>query len=149
MPVATRQPRNIHAAAAASPQPVSCGIFTRQPRRCHDHVVPRYGVLEDVQDTTTWQQIQALGEAGNETGWIYNYSDYMRRPEWQLYDVRADPLCLENLVEDEAHAATLNEMRRALAAWQRNTSDPWAPCNPALPGSGTDWLATHSEICSF
>ena len=41
------------------------------------------------------------------------------------------------------------EASSALAAWQRDTNDPWAPCDPQLPNATNDWLATHSEICSF
>ena len=96
----------------------------------------------------------SAGEAGEPfpLGWVYNYTEYMRRPEWQLFDVSADPLCRRNLAADAAAANAsdaLAELQAALAAWQRATNDPWAPCDPQLPNATNDWLATHSEICSF
>ena len=114
----------------------------------------KFAILEDVEGTATWRDIARAGEAGEPfpLGWVYNYSAYMRRPEWQLFDVRADPLCQRDLAAEPASAnasEALAELQAALAAWQRDTNDPWAPCDPQLPNATNDWLATHSEICSF
>ena len=110
----------------------------------------RYAILEDVADTTTWRQIERAGEAGNATGWIYDYKQYMFRPEWQLFDIVSDPLCLKNLAESASHAQTLASLQKQLRAWQVATHDPWLPCNPAVPsGGGAPWSQSHSEVCSF
>jgi N-sulfoglucosamine sulfohydrolase len=45
------------------------------------------------------------------------------RPEEELYDTEADPHELYNLAGDARHAATLNQLRRALEEWQRITDD--------------------------
>jgi arylsulfatase A-like enzyme len=45
------------------------------------------------------------------------------RPAEGLYDVDADPHELHNLVGDPKFAEVLNEMRRALAEWERQTDD--------------------------
>jgi len=105
----------------------------------------RYAILEDVARTATWKAIVTAGEAGEPTGWAYNYTEYMHRPEWQLCDVVADPLCLRNLAWEESHAATLREMQAALSAWQATTNDPWAQCTPSDAGGGS----AHDDICSF
>lgn len=107
----------------------------------------KYPILEDVEGTATWKAIEAAGEAGNATGWAYDYHAYMRRPEWQLCDLQTDPLCLINLADDPAHDTEFRAMQQQLREWQVTTRDPWAACNPAT--SGPQWADTHSEICSF
>ena len=111
----------------------------------------KFPILEDVEETTTWRQIEAAGEAGDVPagGWVYNYSTYMVRPEWQLFDVVEDPLGLHNLAHRPEHAATLANLQQQLRGWQMETHDPWAGCNPGLPQTGASWLKSHSEICSF
>ncbi len=47
-----------------------------------------------------------------------------RRPIEELYDVEADPNEFRNLSTDPKHAATLVQLRGALAQWQKDTSDP-------------------------
>lgn len=122
-------------------------IVERQYRLIHNlayHL--KFPILEDVEGTSTWRAIEASGEAGNATGWAYDYASYMRRPEWQLCDLAADPLCLDNLAGRGAHEATLRRLQAELRAWQLDTGDPWAACNPALAGA---WADTHDVICSF
>ena len=113
----------------------------------------KYPILEDVYHTDTWSALMAIGEAGNSTqkqaGWVYDYKWYMHRPEWQLFDVQADPLGLTNLAKDPKHAATLQSMQKSLHAWRVETSDPWIVCNPAVPGSDDPWLQSHSSVCAF
>jgi hypothetical protein len=45
------------------------------------------------------------------------------RPAEELYDVNADPHELINLAGNRRYAEVLGEMRRALSAWARETSD--------------------------
>ena len=45
------------------------------------------------------------------------------RPREELYDLQSDPHELNNLAPDPAHAATLAELRTALAAWMQRTDD--------------------------
>ena len=107
----------------------------------------KFPILEDVAATDTWKALEAAGEAGNATGWVYDYGAYMSRPEWVLCDHIADPLCLHNLVSNHTHTPQLRLMKEQLRAWQLQTHDPWATCNPAT--EGTSWSDTHHEICSF
>lgn len=46
-------------------------------------------------------------------------------PEWELYDLEADPGQFHNLSADPAHAATLKRMQGLLHDWQVETRDPY------------------------
>lgn len=107
-----------------------------------------FPILEDVYNTPTWAALEAAGEAGKPTGWAYNYSEYMHRPEWQLYDIKADPLCLHNLAGNASAAGVLASMQAELHSWREATNDPWAQCT-SLPKPGQSWAEGHSEICAF
>ena len=45
-------------------------------------------------------------------------------PEFELYDLRADPWEFTNLSAQPPHAATLRRLQDALLAWRRETQDP-------------------------
>lgn len=49
------------------------------------------------------------------------------RPAEELYDLQTDPHEQHNLAGDPAHAATLQELQRALEVWTRETNDPPPP----------------------
>jgi N-sulfoglucosamine sulfohydrolase len=51
-------------------------------------------------------------------------------PEWELYDLAADPSQFQNLAADPAHAATLDRMKAHLLEWQKETQDPYL--DPAI-----------------
>jgi arylsulfatase A-like enzyme len=129
---------------------VETGGGTRQLRLAHNLAFGlRFPILEDVHDTATWRAIEAAGEAGNDTGWVYAYEEYMRRPEWQLCDVAADPLCTVNLADDATHADAARQLKEALHQWRADTDDPFIACNPAPTGTGAVWSDTHASVCSF
>ena len=112
----------------------------------------KFPILEDVFDTQTWSDIERLGELGNDhpNGWVMNYTSYMFRPEWQLFDISIDPLCLHNLALNDSFVNILRSMQLDLYNWQKETSDPWIGCNPNVPTSKKEaWSVTHSETCSF
>lgn len=50
---------------------------------------------------------------------------YVRRPPEELYDLDTDPLEVNNLAQDPAHAGLVATFRDELEAWQRDTRDPW------------------------
>ena len=88
-----------------------------------------YAILEDVYNTPTWQLIMANGESGKPTGWIYDYDKYMKRPQWELYDLEADPLSLENQASNEKYDAIKKQLQIELENWRNVTNDPWGKCN--------------------
>jgi arylsulfatase A-like enzyme len=59
------------------------------------------------------------------------------RPTEFLYDVQADPDCINNLADDPALQSTLGEMRSALDKWQTETDDHF-PGEDALTPDGFD-----------
>ncbi len=64
------------------------------------------------------------------------------RPEEELFDLKLDPLELNNVAGDKAHAAVLEDLRSKLAAWMEQTRDypPGPPPErPEPPGWGPHW----------
>ncbi len=59
-------------------------------------------------------------------------------PEWELYDLKADPWEFHNLSADPAHAADLKRMQGLLHDWQVETRDPFL--DPAV------LAAKHAQI---
>jgi uncharacterized sulfatase len=49
--------------------------------------------------------------------------DYRHRPEWELYDVVADPLEMNNLAEEPKYADTVRQLKAQLDAWMRSQGD--------------------------
>ncbi len=50
---------------------------------------------------------------------------YIQRPEFELYDIQADPHEGKNLAGDPQHAELLQQMQQQLQQFQRDTNDPW------------------------
>lgn len=52
------------------------------------------------------------------------YERMRRPPEFELYDLEADPYEFDSLANDETYGAELERLREALEAWRRETEDP-------------------------
>lgn len=77
----------------------------------------------DLWGAATWQDVWARGPDtpyGKRT-----VKTLMHRPEFELYDLAADPDEARNLAGDPAHAARMAEMKEKLKAMQKRTKDPW------------------------
>lgn len=70
----------------------------------------------------TFQEMRRLRDAGKLTP-VQMTCFTKPRPAEELYDVAADPQELKNLAADPQYAATLQEMRAALAQWRQETAD--------------------------
>lgn len=46
-------------------------------------------------------------------------------PEWELYDLQADPWEWQNLAEDSQHRDTLQQLQLSLMKWRQGTNDPF------------------------
>lgn len=66
-----------------------------------------------------WHQMANTGELSGDAA-IYMARE---RPREQLFDLESDPYELNDLAEDPAHAAKLEELRRALRDWQDEILD--------------------------
>ncbi|XP_024914583.1 N-sulfoglucosamine sulfohydrolase isoform X2 [Cynoglossus semilaevis] len=66
---------------------------------------------------------------GQPTHWFKSLKQYYYRERWELYDCRADPLELRNLVSDPSYSDLLKTLQLSLQKWQWETGDPWV-CGP-------------------
>ncbi len=81
-----------------------------------------YPFASDLWAASTWQSIyRGKGE------WFgkRKVQDYLHHPEFELYDLAADPDETRNLALDEKYAETLDHMKRQLKDFQLETKDPW------------------------
>ena len=46
-------------------------------------------------------------------------------PEWELYDLKHDPIEFDNLSEDSTKVGELARLKQALREWQEQTGDPF------------------------
>jgi N-sulfoglucosamine sulfohydrolase len=82
----------------------------------------------DIGKSPTWQAIRGLHAEGklppSQAACLVT-----PRPEEELYDTEKDPYALKNLAQDPHYEPVMDEMRAALAAWQRETGDKIDPDN--------------------
>ncbi|HJZ54075.1 MAG TPA: sulfatase [Gemmataceae bacterium] len=95
--------------------------------RTHKYILNLANILEyphasDLWGSETWQGILKRGDKmmGQKS-----VDAFLHRPKEELYDLTADPNELKNLAADPAQAKLLDEMRTKLAAWRKQTNDPW------------------------
>ena len=82
-----------------------------------------FPMASDLWRSAAWQSVARDGPGaryGSRT-----VRAFLHRPEWELYDVAADPYEARNLAADPRHAAILAEYKAKLRDFQRRTSDPW------------------------
>lgn len=48
---------------------------------------------------------------------------YLRRPEYELYDLQNDPWCMQNVIHDPSHTETLASLKQALQDWMMQQGD--------------------------
>lgn len=86
------------------------------------HPLP-FPFASDLWAAPTWQE--AL-KRGPETPYgKRTVREYIQRPAFELYDLKADPHEAKNLASDPAAAKTLAELQAKLKAFQKATRDPW------------------------
>ena len=86
------------------------------------HGLP-FPFASDLWAASTWQDVYRQGmdaRYGPRT-----VRAYIHRPEFELYDVEADPLESRNLAGDPKHGELLARLAEKIRAFQRRTSDPW------------------------
>lgn len=81
-----------------------------------------YPFASDLYASATWQGIL---ERGEEYYAKRKVEAYLHRPEFEMYDLDADPHEVNNLADDPEHAETLTRLQTKLRAFQERTNDPW------------------------
>ena len=76
----------------------------------------------DLHDSKTWQgarqrNLTSLGRRP--------VKDYLRRPRFELYDLKKDHAEINNLADNPEHAELLAELQSKLKQFQHDTDDPW------------------------
>ena len=75
----------------------------------------------DLYRSATWQSALAAGDSIGER----TFDQYLRRPKFELYDLDADPMELNNIADQPEHAALLDSFIARMKDYQRRTDDPW------------------------
>ncbi|MBP7339746.1 sulfatase [Niveispirillum sp.] len=76
----------------------------------------------DLYKSLSWQSFLA----GNQQSFGPRpVADFMQRPAFELYDLKADPDEIHNLAADPAHADTLRDLTERLKTFQERTNDRW------------------------
>jgi len=81
-----------------------------------------YPFASDLHRSKTWQ---AVLQRKIRTYGKRKVSAYLHRPEFELYDLEADPHEVMNLAEDPAFAGDLVRLKDQLKLFQYRTHDPW------------------------
>jgi N-sulfoglucosamine sulfohydrolase len=90
-----------------------------------------YPIAGDIADSPSWHAIQrayALGLG------VRSFSAFLHRPREELYDLSTDPHEVKNLAIVAEHRPLLEQMRREMDAFRRETRDPWLPGQAAVHG---------------
>ncbi len=102
----------------------SCGTKThRYIRNLHPETTFTNAVTRKGGDRADfWSSWVARAEAGDRHA-IEMVKKYQHRPAEELYDVAADPHCMNNLIDDPKQEETVAELRRELDAWMKSQGD--------------------------
>jgi N-sulfoglucosamine sulfohydrolase len=78
----------------------------------------------DIYGSLSWEDIRNSRDREIMVG-KRKLKDYFFRGPEELYDLKIDPLEVNNLAGDPQHQVLLERMRATLEEWQRRTEDPW------------------------
>ncbi|MGI8979404.1 MAG: sulfatase family protein [Pirellulaceae bacterium] len=86
------------------------------------HPLP-FPFASDLWEASTWQDVY---QHGPETTYgKRTVKAYIHRPQFELYDLTADPDEVKNLAADPAQKKLLEELKGKIKAFQKRTNDPW------------------------
>jgi len=81
-----------------------------------------YPFASDLWDSSTWQEVHINQK---ELYGKRKVSDYLHRPQYELYNLESDPDEIENLAYIKEYQSILLELKDKLRTFQLKTSDPW------------------------
>ncbi|XP_074647623.1 N-sulfoglucosamine sulfohydrolase-like [Tubulanus polymorphus] len=96
-----------------------------------------FPIDQDFYVSPTFLDILNRTRSHQPTHWSISLHDYYYRPQWELYDLIANPQETENLAHEPRYTKILATLQTELKMWQLKTSDPWI-CAPSgvLENSG-------------
>ncbi len=86
------------------------------------HPLP-YPFASDLWAAPSWQAQWKKGESANYGK--KTVREYIHRPQFELFDISADPNEAVNLATDAKYAKVLEEYKAKLKQFQKDTQDPW------------------------
>ena len=81
-----------------------------------------YPFASDLWASKTWQGVLKRGQQYYARRPV---DAYIHRPQFELYDLKNDPLEVKNLIDDTQHAEIFEKLKAKLKAFQERTKDPW------------------------
>ncbi|XP_005191651.1 N-sulphoglucosamine sulphohydrolase [Musca domestica] len=105
-------------------------IRTRRYKLIHNlNYWSYFPIDQDFYTSPTFQQILNATMHHQQLPWYKNLLGYYQRPEWELYDIKADSLERYNLADKPKYKGVLKDLKQRLLKWQVDTNDPWR-CAP-------------------
>ena len=95
------------------------------PQRIEESVLtPPHSAYHDIDDSVNKRELLA----GRDDPYIgpFFHLAVDKQPEWQFFNVRSDPDCLDDLATDADHAERFAEYKNQLLTTLRETGDPRA-----------------------
>ncbi|CAB3223501.1 unnamed protein product [Arctia plantaginis] len=98
-----------------------------------------FPIDQDLYVSPTFQDILNRTRSKQSLPWYKTLKQYYYRPQWELYDIRADPAETNNLHGKPSLEQVEAGLRERLHHWQMATQDPWL-CSPdaVLEHDGAD-----------
>ncbi|KAJ8730458.1 hypothetical protein PYW07_017496 [Mythimna separata] len=88
-----------------------------------------FPIDQDLYVSPTFQDLLNRTRSKQPLPWYKTLTQYYYRPQWELYDVRADPLESRNLHGKPSLQQVEADLQARLLRWQGDTADPWR-CAP-------------------
>ncbi|CAH2238612.1 jg1418 [Pararge aegeria aegeria] len=107
-----------------------------------------FPIDQDLYVSPTFQDILNRTRSKQPLPWYKTLKQYYYRPQWELYDLRADPLELKNLHGKPSVEAAESSLRDRLRAWQRRSRDPWL-CAPGAVLERAECRALDNGLSHF
>lgn len=82
-----------------------------------------YPFASDLWAAASWQA--QLRKGSDAPYGVRTVDEYVHRPQWELYDLEADPHESRNLASDPGYAGVLAEYQQKLKRLQQDLQDPW------------------------
>ncbi|XP_072932337.1 N-sulphoglucosamine sulphohydrolase isoform X2 [Epargyreus clarus] len=121
-------------------------VRTRRYKLIHNlHFAMPFPIDQDLYVSPTFQDILNRTRTKQPLRWYKTLKQHYYRPQWEFYDIRADPLELNNLHGKPSLASTEAALRARLAGWQRRGRDAWR-CAPAAVLEGDACLPLQNGL---